>query len=228
MEYYLVPNKMTGKPEDHIARVINLEVTNFNRVVEKMTRRGLTSTDTEVRSTITELGYVINEELSMGRAVVTPFAKFYPSISGIFNGKDDSFYSKRHSIKAKCSKGKEIKIDGSKLQLVKVKHAMATPVVESFLNYTTQENDVITPGGTVEVTGELLKVDVSDNEQGVFLRLNGTTTKISMIIHNLPSKLVFNIPANLPQGEYQLEIRSKINNSTTLRTGIYAEALRAL
>ena len=228
MEYYLVPNKMTGKPEDHIARVINLEVTNFNRVVEKMTRRGLTSTDTEVRSTITELGYVINEELSMGRAVVTPFAKFYPSISGIFNGKDDSFDSKRHSIKAKCSKGKEIKIDGSKLQLVKVKHAMATPVVESFLNYTTQENDVITPGGTVEVTGELLKVDVSDNEQGVFLRLNGTTTKISMIIHNLPSKLVFNIPANLPQGEYQLEIRSKINNSTTLRTGIYAEALRAL
>jgi hypothetical protein len=228
MEYYLIPNKISGDPNNYIARVNNLEITTFERVVEKMTRRGLTSTDTEVISTIKELGYVINEELSLGRAVVTPFAKFYPSISGIFNGKDDSFDSKRHNIKAKCSKGKEIVIDESKLQLVKVKHVPATPLIEGFLNYATQENDVITPGGTVEVTGELLKVDTSDNEQGIFLRLNGNATKISAIIHNLPSKLVFNIPAGLAQGDYQLEIRSKINGAATLRTGIYSETLQVL
>ncbi len=228
MEYYLVPNRMTGKPNDHIARVTNLETTFFDRVVEKMTRRGLTSTDTEVRSTIIEMVYVINEELSMGRTVVTPFAVFYPSISGPFNGKEDTFDGKRHVVKAKCRKGKVIKIDESKLQLVKVKHVPATPVVENLLNYATQENDVITPGGTVEVTGDSLKVEASDNEQGIFLRLNGNTTKISAIIHNLPSKLVFNIPANLAQGEHQLEIRTKVNGSATLRTGIYSEALQVL
>ncbi len=228
MEYYLIPNKLLGEPNTYMARVVNLEITNFDRVVEKMTRRGLTSTDTEVRSTIIEMVYVINEELSMGRAVVTPFAKFYPSISGPFDGKEDTFDNKRHQIKAKCRKGKEIKIDESKLQLEKVKHAPAIPVIESFLNYTTQENDVITPGGTVEVNGEMLKVDTSDSEQGVYLKLNGSITKINTIIHNLPSKLVLNIPPNLAQGEYQLEIRTKTNGSETLRTGIYTEALQVM
>jgi hypothetical protein len=78
------------------------------------------------------------------------------------------------------------------------------------LDYATQEESgTITPGGAAEISGELLKIDTDDPEQGLFLHNNGTTVKIEVIIRNLPSDLIFNFPASLEAGNYQLEIRNK-------------------
>ncbi len=228
MEYYLIENKLTGEPDSYIARTTNLDIVDYDNVIDIVTRRGLTLTDTEVRSAVSELVHVICEELSKGNVVITPFARYSPSISGPFKGKSDTFDTDRHELKLNCAAGKAIEINKSKIKLVKIKHVAAIPTIDSFLNYATRENDVITPGGTVEINGELLKIDTEDNEQGIFLNQNGNSTKISAIIHNLPSKLVFNTPTNLAQGEYQLEIRCKIKNSPTIKTGIYIPSLLVL
>ena len=111
---------------------------------------------------------------------------------------------------------------------MKVKHTVSLPVIDRFHNYATQEDNVLSPGGTAEISGELLKLDTTDPEQGIFFTLNGTTAKVNVVIHNLPSKLIFNIPQGLAPGDYQLEIRNRANSSTKLKSAIYDELLQVL
>lgn len=228
MKYYLVENKMTENPDDFTARVTQQETVGYKEIIKMATRRGLTLTDTELNSAITELMYTINEVLGNGKVVVTPFARFSPSISGVFNGKDDVYDSGRHKIKINCSVGKDIKADKENIMREKVKYTIAQPIIDGFLNFATQENNVLSPGGTAEISGELLKLDAMDTEQGIFFSQNGTTARADVIIHNLPSKLIFNIPVALTPGDYQLEIRNRTNGSSKLKNVIFSELLQVL
>ncbi len=218
---------MNSRPNEYIARIIGQKTTSYDELIKRTTRRGLTITDTELIGAVQELKYALIDELCEGNAVETPFAIFRPYIIGPFNGKEDTFDSDRHSFKIKCIVNKNIKIDPKKLQLVKVRYSGPMPFIESFMDYASNQiNSVITPGGTAEVTGELLKIDTNESEQGLFLTQNGSAIRIEKLFHNLPSQLIFNIPSNLEPGEYHLEIRNKTHvNSKSIKTYIFQHTL---
>ncbi len=214
MKYFLIENKLSTSSGYYTARVTQQETVSFDEVVKLTTRRGVTITDTELIGGINELTYTIIDLLNSGKVVETPFARFRPGIRGVFTSKDDGFDSVRHTVKISCSAGKSIKLDTENMVFEKVKHSPATPLIEHILDYASQNEDsIITPGGAAEISGELLKIDVDDIEQGLFLHNNGTTTKIDVIIRNLPSDLIFNLPASLAAGNYQLEIRIKTHKT---------------
>ncbi|MFN8258432.1 MAG: DUF4469 domain-containing protein [Bacteroidales bacterium] len=212
MNYYLIPTKLTDNPNDCVAKVTQQEVVGYNDLIALATRRGLTLTDTEIISVMNEMTYCIIDVLSSGKAVDTPFARFRPSIGGVFRDEDDQFDPARHYIKINCLVGKDIVVDLNKIVLEKVKYEAAAPYIEEIMDYSTLEtNNVITPSGAAEIKGEMLKIDREDALQGLFFRRNGTTIKVDTIIRNQPSDLIFNVPNTLTTGEYQLEIRNKIN-----------------
>ncbi len=214
MKYFLIPNQLTPDPEDRVARVTQQETANFTEVIKLTTRRGLSLTDTELTSALNELKYTIIDLLNSGKAVETPFARFRPSIGGVFYNNDDVFDPGRHTINISCLVGKEIIVDTFKIPLEKVKYTSAFPYIDRILNYSTQEeNSIITPGGAAEISGELLKIDVAYPLQGLFFMQGGIATKVQVIMRNLPSDIIFNIPATLTPGEYQLEIRNKTNKN---------------
>ncbi|NJO90511.1 MAG: DUF4469 domain-containing protein [Chloroflexia bacterium] len=214
VKYYLIENKLSPDSDYYTARVIQQETVNFTEVVKLTTRRGVTITDTELIGAINELTYTIVDLLNSGKIVETPFARFKPSIGGVFNSKDDAFDLARHTVKILCSMGKSIKIDTENMVFEKVRYSATTPLIDRILDYATQEeNGIISAGGAAEISGELLKIDTNDPEQGLFLHNNGTTVKIEVIIRNLPSDLIFNVPAGLEAGSYQLEIRNKTNKT---------------
>lgn len=191
------------------------------------TRRGLTLTDTELISAMNELLYTINDALSSGKAVDTPFVRFRPSIAGVFSGKEDLFTPTRHYIKINCLPGKELKVDLSGIILEKVKHEALSPFIEEIKDYSTLEiNSLLTPSGAAEVKGEMLKIDLNDPLQGLFFKRNGTTVKVDNLIHNFPSELIFNIPQALTAGEYQLEIRNKTGKKdSVIKTYLFPQIL---
>ncbi len=210
MKYYLIENKLGGNPGVYTARVTQQETVSFDEVVRITTRRGVTITDTELIGAINELTYTIIDLLNSGKIVETPFARYKPSIGGIFESKDEIIDLVKHTVKILCSAGNNIKIDQENMVFEKIKHSPATPVIEYILDYASQkESSTITPGGAAEIGGELLKIDVDDAEQGLFLHNNGITNKVKVIIRNLPSDLIFNLPTRLEAGTYQLEIRNK-------------------
>jgi hypothetical protein len=212
MKYFLLENRMTPDPDDCVARVTQQETVTYDELIRMATRRGLTLTDTEMIGAINELTYTIIDVLNSGKAVDTPFVRYRPSIGGVFINKDDAFDALRHSIKINCLVGRDIKVYSNKILLEKIKYASSTPYIERIMDYSTQEeNDTITPGGAAELDGELLKMDMSDPEQGVFFLNNGSATRVQIVMKNLPSTIIFNIPNNIAAGQYQLEIRNRAN-----------------
>jgi hypothetical protein len=163
----------------------------------------------------------------MGNIVETPLGRFSLSICGPFESLDDSFDHNRHYVKVNCRKGDAIKIDPTKLSFEKVKQTQVKPFIDHVLDYSTmEENATITPGGAAEINGELLKMDTEDPEQGLYFIQNGTTTKVDVLIRNLPSDLMFNIPSSRTAGEYQLEIRTKVHKTDkTLKSSLFQHLL---
>lgn len=227
MKYFLSENRMGQIPDECVARVTQQETVSFEELIKMATRRGLTLTDTELTGAINELTYTIIDMLNSGKAVETPFARYRLSISGLFTNKDDVFDPNRHHIRINCLAGRSIKIDTKSISLEKVKYTSTSPFIERLLDYSSlEENDSINPGGAAEISGELLKIDTDDPDQGIYFLQNGTATKVSVIIRNLPSDLIFNIPATLTAGQYQLEIRNKTNKKDkTLKTFLFSSLL---
>ena len=64
------------------------------------------------------------------------------------------------------------------------------------------------------LTGHRLKHDPEDENQGVFfIATDGTETKVTVIGQNTASKLVFDIPAGLTSGDYQLVVRNELEGA---------------
>lgn len=230
LNYSLFNNPLTTDTDDLIARVQNVETVEFQEVMKMLTRRGLTTTDTEAESVINELIHTINEIVSSGKSVNTPFANYRLSIKGVFNHPDDLFESSKHKVKINCNAGKSIKIDYDTLKLEKIRAESAHPDIDKFIDYTTQkEDELITPGGSAEIKGELLKIDSEDTEQGIFfIAGDGTEKKVEIFMRNKPSGIIFNIPEGLLAGNYILEIRNKNNGSNKLRKEKFSQELEVL
>ena len=230
LNYALFNNPLTTDTDDLIARVQNVETVEFQEVMKMLTRRGLTTTDTEAESVVNELIHTINEVVSSGKSVITPFANYRLSIKGVFNHSDDLFESSIHKVKINCSAGKNIKIDYDTLKLEKVRAESAHPEIDKFIDYATQkENELISSTGTAEIKGELLKLDPEDADQGIFfIAGDGTEKRVEIYMRNKPSDIIFNIPAGLLAGNYILEIRNKNNGSNKLRRQKFNQELEVL
>ncbi len=230
LQYSLFNNPLTADTDDLIARTQNVETVEFTEVLKMLTRRGLTTTDTEVESVINELIHTINEVISSGKSVNTPFANYRLSIKGLFEHPDDLFDNSKHKVKVNCNTGKSIKIDYETLKLEKVRAETSQPEIDKFIDYATLiENDRLTPGGTAEIKGELLKLDVSDTEQGIFLiAADSSETRVENYMRNKPSDIIFIIPTVLASGTYFLEIRNKNSGSNIIRKHKFNQELEVL
>ncbi len=71
-------------------------------------------------------------------------------------------------------------------------------------------NEVLTPGNMACVKGESLKFEAEQADEGLFL-LNeqNKETKVEHIARNMPSELVFLVPAKLTKGTYWIEVRNR-------------------
>jgi hypothetical protein len=110
LKYYLIENKLSPDSDYYTARVVQQEVASFDEVVRQTTRRGVTITDTELTGAINELTYTIVDLLNSGKIVETPFARFKPSIGGVFTNQNDAFDAIRHTVKIYALPGKVLKL----------------------------------------------------------------------------------------------------------------------
>ena len=229
LKYVLVDNKMTPDPEDCSARTQDVRNVPFEEVVARMTGRGLTLTDTEVKSVFNEFEHLLIELLEEGCSVSTPFLKIRPSIMGVFRNADDVFDPARHAVRLNASLGSGIVIDQRKIKLQKEKLSLVQPEILSVKDYQTmQVNEVIKRGGTVEITGSDLKIYPEDLEQGVFIGNQGSEVRVTTYMMNKPSMLIFQVPQNVPGGEVYVKVKNKASKGTILRIGTFGTSLTVI
>ena len=197
--------------------------------VKELTKEGSILKDLECNVVINAFFNLLAKNLEQGIGFKSDFIVVMPGISGTFETEDEKFDKKKHKTKANVSSGPKLQAAAKKIEPKKVK---ATPPKKARIKEVTSlVSDPtpleIAPNAPLEITGELLSIDPTQPDEGVFL-IESTTQQehpLDYSYHNKPSKLLCRIPETLTAGRYYLEVRNRPFRAKSLRITRFIERL---
>lgn len=231
LKYSLRENLLTPAPDDYMAQAADVRSYTLDEIIDLMMEKGTTLTRADVAATLQVYGEVVSAIIKDGSAVNTPLMNTSMSISGVFDGANDSFDKKRHTVNLNITAGTLLRDAVTKVKCEKTEGVSTDPYITEVTDIVSgKTNEVLTKGGIVQITGSRLKFDAKDASQGIFfVPETGNPVRASVIAENKPARLMAIIPADLAAGTYYIEVRTKIigssQKSKTLKTGKFDKPL---
>ena len=231
LKYSLRENLLTPAPDDYMAQVADVRSYTLDEIIDLMMEKGTTLTRADVAATLQVYGEVVSAIIKDGSAVNTPLMNTSMSISGVFDGANDSFDKKRHTVNLNITAGTLLRDAVTKVKCEKTEGVSTDPYITEVKDVVSgKTNDILTKGGVVQLVGSRLKFDAKDAAQGIFfVPETGNPVRASVIAENKPARVMAIIPADLPAGTYYIEVRTKIAEGgkalKNLKTGRFAKAL---
>jgi len=231
LKYCLRENLLTPAPDDYMAQAADVRSYTLDEIIDLMMEKGTTLTRADVAATLQVYGEVVSAIIKDGSAVNTPLMNTSMSISGVFDGANDSFDKKRHTVNLNITAGTLLRDAVTKVKCEKTEGVSTDPYITEVADIVSGKvNEVLTKGGVVQLTGSRLKFDAKDAAQGIFfVPETGNPVRASVIAENKPSRVMAIIPADLAAGTYYIEVRTKYANATkqlkTLKVGRFAKPL---
>ncbi len=151
---------------------------------------------------------VLTDRLKQGYRINLDLVNMALVIKGTFEDKYERFDTDKHQVKLQATEGKVLR--------KRLKHFVPTrvtkggqyiPMIERYHDVADESSSVIVPGSIGKLSGFNLKVNTDDPEQGLYaVSREGERFHIPLLVISKPSKLVFQVPKDLPAGEYQFEV----------------------
>lgn len=211
LKYALRENLLTAAPDDFMAQVQDVRSYTLDEIIDLMMQKGSTLTRADVAAVLQIYGEVCASLIADGSALNTPLMNTALSISGVFNGANDAFDKKRHTVNLNISAGTALKAALGKIKCEKTGTTSTDPYINEVKDIVSGTvNAELTKGGIVQITGSRLKFDAKDAAQGIFfIPETGAPVRAAVIAENKPARLMAIIPADLAAGTYYIEVRSK-------------------
>ena len=231
LKYCLRENLLTPAPDDYMAQAADVRSYTLDEIIDLMMEKGTTLTRADVAATLQVYGEVVSAIIKDGSAVNTPLMNTSMSISGVFDGANDSFDKKRHTVNLNITAGTLLRDAVTKVKCEKTEGVSTDPYITEVTDIVTGTvNTTLTKGGVVQLVGSRLKFDAKDTAQGIFfVPETGNPVRAAVIAENKPARLMAIIPADLAAGTYYIEVRTKIlegnKSGKTLKTGRFNKAL---
>ena len=200
LKYCLRENLLTPAPDDYMAQAADVRSYTLDEIIDLMMEKGTTLTRADVAATLQVYGEVVSAIIKDGSAVNTPLMNTSMSISGVFDGANDSFDKKRHTVNLNITAGTLLRDAVTKVKCEKTEGTSTDPYITEVTDIVTGTvNTTLTKGGVVQLVGARLKFDAKDTAQ----------VRAAVIAENKPARLMAIIPADLAAGTYYIEVRSK-------------------
>ena len=211
LKYALRENLLTAAPDDFMAQVQDVRSYTLDEIIDAMMQKGSTLTRADVAAVLQIYGEVCASLIADGSALNTPLMNTSLSISGVFNGANDAFDKKRHTVNLNLSAGMLLRKAAERVRCEKTGTVSTDPYINEVKDVVSGTiNTTLTKGGVVQITGSRLKFDQKDTAQGIFfVPETGEAVRATVIAENKPARLMAIIPADLAAGTYYIEVRSK-------------------
>lgn len=227
MRYYLVENPLVeGK---YYAKINPAGTYGEEELIQYMLEKGTGQSESDIRAVITLWNNSILELAKRGYYVNTALEQRRPDIKGSFESEEDTFDANRHQIKVDTIPTTQFIKAFRDISVQKVNDVAdrSNPVLSKYIDHGSDTIDeVLTSGSIGQLTGRRLKVDEAAADEGLyFIAEDITETKITTIVKNNPSEIIFGVPEGMAAGFYQLQVRNRYNKSneprvSTLKTSI--------
>lgn len=213
LKYSLRENLLTPAPDDYMAQAADVRSYTLDEIIDLMMEKGSTLTRADVAATLQVYGEVVSAIIKDGSAVNTPLMNTSMSISGVFDGANDSFDKKRHTVNLNITAGTLLRDAVTKVKCEKTEGVSTDPYITEVKDVVSgKTNDILTKGGVVQLVGSRLKFDAKDAAQGIFfVPETGEAVRATVIAENKPARLMAIIPADLAAGTYYVEVMTKFS-----------------
>ncbi len=223
IRYSLFENVLTTDPNDYKAQIQITGSADFELITQHIIERGSPLTKAEVLAVFETLQQVCEGLVLEGyRVNLGGLVEIYPRLRGIFNGIDDSYDPTRHRLDVATSPGARLRQGvRSRGTVEKVLGIKPAPVLLSYLDLATGDtNDSLTPATIGTIRGSRLKYNPAHSDEGIFFvpTSGSVVVPVAAVQKNKPSELVFLVPLLTP-GTYHVEVRTRLQNGSELRTG---------
>ena len=228
LKYSLYDNPITPDPTDFMAVVQDSEKVTVEELIKDVTVPGSILKETECVAVFHAILKALGKKLHEGKGFASEYLVLDHSIKGVFTSEDDTVDPNRHQVSVNVRLGSTLREMTKTVPTTKIKASVPVPVLERVYDHWTQTtNDQLTSRSSVDLVGEFLKIgDLEAADQGIYLiDSKGVETKVDRVSLNTPKKLVFSVPENLKKGNYGLEIRTKLKNTSKVRRGRLNETL---
>ncbi|MDO5523770.1 MAG: DNA-binding domain-containing protein [Bacteroidia bacterium] len=214
LKYSLVENLLTERPDDYAAQTQPTRSYNKSEVIDLILRRGTLLTRTDLVAAFNGLEETVVDIVKDGGTVNMPLFNTSFSISGVFDGPMDSFDTSRHRLNVNLTKGTLLRKAESEVQMTKTETTAPQPtIVEVRDAVSGTANEVLTPGGVIQLWGSNLKIAGENEANGLwFVPETGDAVKADVLVTNKPSQLIAMIPA-LPAANYTVRVVTQYNGS---------------
>jgi hypothetical protein len=210
LQYTLVENLLTAAPNDYTAQPVNVRTHDLEEIFKRISARYPGLTPAQIAAAVSEFFdeiYAITEE---GDAINTPLVNTQFSMPKTYESAMDSYDPKRHSLKLNLTPGKRLRDAVRKVKPEKVIVAEPLPHILEVKDITSDTvNEMLTPGGVVQLRGGRLKFLPAEANNGIFLiNEQGDSIKLTVIVENKPARLIAVLPTDILQGDYFVEVRT--------------------
>nr|WP_180485630.1 DNA-binding domain-containing protein [Treponema socranskii] len=231
LKYALRENLLTPAPDNYMAQVADVRSYTLDEIINLMMEKGSSVTRADAAAVLQVYGEVCALLVANGAALNTPLMNASMSISGVFDGANDSFDRRRHAVNLNMTAGTLLRDALASVKCEKTQIASIDPYITEVKDVVSDTvNSALTKGGIVQITGSRLKFDAKDETQGIFfVPETGAPVRATVVAENKPARLTALIPQTLDAGIRYIEIRTKLldNNKSlkTMKTGRFAKPL---
>ena len=151
----------------------------------------------------------------------------------MFASQADTFDKNRHAVRLNASAGSLLREAARQAKTQKVETASTDPYITRVTDKVSGDSGSVRAGSIMEITGNRLKFDPLDAEQGVFALTAAGEVRCEPVIENKPARLMVMLPATLAAGEFTIEVRTRLLGSSgkplkTLKRGSHNKPLTAI
>jgi hypothetical protein len=229
LEYSLYDNHFTQEnQDDRLARPVDVTVNTIEDLVESITGPGSILKPTETEAVIDNYWSTIAEYIRSGEAYSDDYISTRFGISGVFRDDDDQFDPARHAVQVNVLLKDSITDVTEEIALRKVDGRKIGPEIDTVYDWGSETNDdILTPGDVLEISGKHLKSHDNVDQEGVFFVNQSEDSEVEgeQIRTNEPKTLTLRIPEDLAAGTYRIEVRNTSRNGNSLRSGIFEPEL---
>ena len=227
---YIINQSNVRKDGAYFGRILTSKTLELDDISRLIAERGSTLTETDVYAVLRAESEVIADSLLSGFRVSLPHVRYWPGIEGPFESKNDIFRRGRNKIVARSGPGKRVReLIARKAKTIRVRNKRVVEV-DSFQDaFSETENRFVTIGEIGRITGDDMKFDKKDPEQGVFfVDPTGQALRAPSYAIVLPKEIVCSVP-NLTAGlAYELQLRTRKKEGERLGTTSLEDELVAV
>lgn len=215
-DYSLKDNPFSKVDGEKVAQIENSSSYTLDDLIKLGEKEGIISNPHDFRANVEKFFKMCENVVSQGGNLNLPIVTTQLSIAGVFNGADDVFDAKRHALKINASAGLALKKAVGDVKLTKVEAKSKLPNITAIVDRVTNKVDSeVKIGSTVQLSGNRLRFDADDAEQGVFLVGDTGVKRCEPVFDNKPGTLLFVIPLGTEAGPAHFEVRSKVSGDNS-------------